>query len=157
MKEEDFFLFHFYLRFSEMLLRFSLFCFHNPQKKKQVQWNSVNKSTSGQQVLDLIGGGFNKRRFLKCTRRFRSKQIGCNKRLDLLTVDLLTEFHCIILFRLRPYYLSVKIVMLRMQLYEIKMCKSYAVLTQRMNATLLNYIMLLALCHPTPESIYKYC
>ena len=27
--------------------------------------------------------------------RFRSKQIGCDKRLDLLTVDLLTEFHCI--------------------------------------------------------------
>ena len=46
--------------------------------------------------MDLIRGGFNKRRFLKCTRRFRSKQIGCNKRLDLLTVDLLTEFHCII-------------------------------------------------------------
>ena len=45
--------------------------------------------------MDLIRGGFNKRRFLKCTRRFRSKQIGCNKRLDLLTVDLLTEFHCI--------------------------------------------------------------
>ena len=60
-----------------------------------IQWNSVNKSTSGQPVLDLIRGGFNKRRFLKCTRRFRSKQIGCNKRLDLLTVDLLTEFHCI--------------------------------------------------------------
>ena len=53
-----------------------------------VQWNSVNKSTSGQPVLDLIRGGFNKRRFLKCARRFRSKQIGCNKRLDLLTVDL---------------------------------------------------------------------
>ena len=30
--------------------------------------------------------------------RFRSKQIGCNKRLDLLTVDLLTEFHCIGIF-----------------------------------------------------------
>ena len=44
--------------------------------------------------MDLIRGGFNKRRFRKCTRRFRSKQIGCNKRLDLLTVDLLTEFHC---------------------------------------------------------------
>ena len=31
----------------------------------KVQWNSVNKSTSGQPVLDLIRGGFNKRRFLK--------------------------------------------------------------------------------------------
>ena len=61
----------------------------------QLQRNSVNKSTSGQPVLDLIRGGFNKRHLLKCTRRFRSKQIGCNKRLDLLTVDLLTEFHCI--------------------------------------------------------------
>ena len=30
-----------------------------------VQWNSVNKSTSGQPVLDLIRGGFNKRRFSK--------------------------------------------------------------------------------------------
>ena len=30
-----------------------------------IQWNSVNKSTSGQPVLDLICGGFNKRRFLK--------------------------------------------------------------------------------------------
>ena len=58
----------------------------------QIQWNSVNKSTSGQPVLDLIRGGFNKRRFLKCTRRFRSKQIGCNKRLDLLA-----EFHCSVL------------------------------------------------------------
>ena len=28
--------------------------------------------------------------------RFRSKQIGCNKRLDLLIVVSLTEFHCII-------------------------------------------------------------
>ena len=37
----------------------------------------------------LINGGFN-----KGLGRFRSKQIGCNKRLDLLTVDLLTEFHC---------------------------------------------------------------
>ena len=66
----------------------------------QLQCNSVNNSTSGQPVLDLIRGGFNKRSFLKCTKRFRSKQIGCNKRLDLLTVDLLTvdlltEFHCI--------------------------------------------------------------
>ena len=61
---------------------------------KLIQWNSVNKSTLGQPVLDLIRGGFNKRRFLKCTRRFRFKEIGCNKRLDLLTVDLLTEFHC---------------------------------------------------------------
>ena len=33
-----------------------------------LQWNSVNKSTSGQPVLDLIRGGFNKRRFLKCTK-----------------------------------------------------------------------------------------
>ena len=33
-----------------------------------IQWNSVNKSTSGQPVLDLIRGGFNKRRFLKCTK-----------------------------------------------------------------------------------------
>ena len=64
------------------------------EQQQQVQWNSVNKSTSGQPVLDLIRGGFNKRCFLKCPRRFRSKQIGCNKRLDLLTVDLLTEFHC---------------------------------------------------------------
>ena len=32
------------------------------------KWNSVNKSTSGQPVLDLICGGFNKRRFLKCTK-----------------------------------------------------------------------------------------
>ena len=68
-----------------------------------IQWNSVNKSTSGQPVLDLIRGGFNKRRFLKCTRRFRSKQIGCNKRLDLLTVDLLTEFHCIFAFPQFPH------------------------------------------------------
>ena len=62
--------------------------------KLPIQWNLVNKSTSGQPVLDLIRGGFIKHRFLKYTRRFRSKQIGCNKRLDLLTVDLLTEFHC---------------------------------------------------------------
>ena len=37
-------------------------------RKKQncaIQWNSVNKSTAGQPVLDLIRGGFNKRRFLK--------------------------------------------------------------------------------------------
>ena len=33
-----------------------------------IQWNSVNKSISGQPVLDLIRGGFNKRRFLKCTK-----------------------------------------------------------------------------------------
>ena len=33
-----------------------------------IQWNSVNKSTSGQPVLDLIRGGFNKWRFLKCTK-----------------------------------------------------------------------------------------
>ena len=69
--------------------------------EKGIQWNSVNKSTSGQPVLDLIRGGFNKRRFLKCTKWFRSKQNGCNKRLDLLTVDLLTEFHCI---NVQTYY-----------------------------------------------------
>ena len=37
-------------------------------KSYLVQWNSVNKSTSGQPVLDLIRGGFNKRRFIKCTK-----------------------------------------------------------------------------------------
>jgi len=31
--------------------------------KWQIQWNSVNKSTSGQPVLDLIRGGFNNRIF----------------------------------------------------------------------------------------------
>ena len=76
----------------------------------QLQWNSVNKSTSGQPVLDLICGGFNKRRLLKCTRRFRSKQIGCIKRLDLLTVDLSTEFHCI---TEKPYLNIAKLTTIR--------------------------------------------
>jgi len=31
--------------------------------KISIQWNSVNKSTSGQPVLDLIRGGFNNRIF----------------------------------------------------------------------------------------------
>ena len=33
-------------------------------------------------------------------------QIGCNKRLDLLTVDLLTEFHCIKVCRMPGIYTS---------------------------------------------------
>ena len=84
----------------ELFFNSQLGCLLTLRDKKLIQWNSVNKSTSEQPVLDLIRGGFNKRRFLKCTRRFRSKQIGCNKRLDLLTVDLLTEFHCIHKIRL---------------------------------------------------------
>ena len=69
--------------FDEFILRSNLFrlgqtcCFQRFQRNNFVQRNSVNKSTSGQPVLHLIRGGFNKRRFLKCTRRFRSKQIGC--------------------------------------------------------------------------------
>jgi len=60
------------------------------QVQVYIQWNSVNKSTSGQPVLDLIRGGFNNRGVGK----FCSKQFGCNKRLDLLAVGVLNGFYC---------------------------------------------------------------
>jgi len=56
---------------------------------KGLQWNSVNKSTSGQPVLDLITE-FSIMQ-TKGVGKFCSKQFGCNKRLDLLAVDVLKE------------------------------------------------------------------
>jgi len=55
----------------------------------------------GQLILDLISGGFNNRIFCNADKgvgKFRSKQFGCKKLLDLLTVNALNGLYCIILF-----------------------------------------------------------
>jgi len=51
----------------------------------------------GQPILDLISDGFKTKFSImrsKIVGKFCFKQFGCNKQLDLLTVDVLNGFYC---------------------------------------------------------------